>query len=189
MSAARHDVYREFGDPQAKALARRSTLPKGGRIQTATGRIAAVSLTEPASEPRHRQSAAHPHLPHHPLRLHREPVGCLSAHVTSSDWEVHTPTIWKGTPAKPENRPEVLEVREKGKNIDNHPVYDERPLRGEDVVKLQTVPWAGEFDKDNTSEGGPARRGFSTSWSPRSRKSPVRSIRRRFTFMSGRVGR
>jgi hypothetical protein len=136
-----------------KALARRSTLPKGG-MDPDGYQVEALPFRSQSQLPSHvidGQRLIRIYLNvHYDYTENR--VGGLSAHITSSDWELQTPTDWRGTPAKPENRPEVIEVREKGKDIDKRPVYDERPLRGEDIVKLQIVPWAGEFNKDNTAE-------------------------------------
>jgi hypothetical protein len=78
-------------------------------------------------------------------------LGALSAHVTRSDYDLHTPVDWSTSP-RPTPKPEVVEVREKGKDINDRPVYDVRPLQGEDVASLQTSSWNGDFDTDNATE-------------------------------------
>jgi hypothetical protein len=136
-----------------KALARRSTLPKGGADPDGYP-VEALPFRSQSQLPAHVIDSLR--LIRVYLTVHYDytenRIGALAAHVTRSDWELHTPTEWKGTPAKPHHRPEVVEVREKGKNINNRPVYDERPVRGQKVVKLKDVPWAGDYDKDNASE-------------------------------------
>ncbi|AMV24219.1 exonuclease V subunit alpha [Gemmata sp. SH-PL17] len=136
-----------------KALARRATLPKGGADPDGY-QVEVLPFRSQSQLPGHvidGQRLIRIYLTvHYDYTENR--IGGLSAHVTSSDWDFDTPTDWKGTPAKPENRPEVVEAREKGKDLDNHPVYQYRPLQGEDIVRLQTIAWAGDFNKDNDSE-------------------------------------
>jgi AAA domain len=154
-SAARRDS--SFIDSleilKQKALARRSTLPKGG-MDPDGYQVEALPFRSQSQLPAH--VIASLRLVRIYLTVHYDytenRIGALAAHVTRSSWELQTPTVWKGKPAKPETRPEIVEVREKGKDADDRPVYEERPVRGEDVVKLQSVPWAGDFDKDNASE-------------------------------------
>jgi hypothetical protein len=136
-----------------KAKARRSTLPAGGADPN-DYQVQILPFRSQSQLPSHvidSERLIRVYLTvHYDYTENR--IGALAAHVTRNDWELHTPTDWKGTPTKPEPRPEVLEVKEKGKDIDNHPVYDERPLQGEDVVRLQAAPWASDFDKDNAAE-------------------------------------
>lgn len=134
-----------------KATARRSTLPRGD------------------NDPDGYQVEALPHggqgqLPLHEIdggRLVRvylqvdydyseNRIGALSAHVTTSDHELHTP--FGGEPRRP-----VAEILER-RRIDNDdgeevPVtYEERAIVGRDVIQFQTQPWAGVQEQDTAAE-------------------------------------
>jgi hypothetical protein len=154
-TAARQDkAFNESLDILShKAKARRSTLPAGGADPDGF-QVEILPFRSQSQLPAH--VIGGDRLIRVYLTVHYDytenRVGALAAHVTRSDWEIHSPTDWKGSPKKPEPRPEVVEVKEMGKDVDNHPVYHERPLDGENVLRIQAMAWSGDFNKDNAAE-------------------------------------
>ena len=148
-----HSFYESLDILIQKARARRSTLPRGDshpdnyEVQS----LSFNSQSQPPTPPDWRPPS-HPRLHGGSLRLHRKPSWRLKRHVSRGEWEVHTPVSWDGDPPRPTWHHDVVEIREQGRDHDNHPIFEERALQGRDVLRLQASPWAVNFDRDNASE-------------------------------------
>lgn len=140
--------------PQLVALAsaRRSTLPRGH------------------GDPDNYQVRALPHsgqgqLPMHEIggqRLVRvylqvdydyseNRIGALAAHVTTSEFELHTPF----DPERRRPRPECIERRRINPGVEGDPPeFESRPVAvaGREVVHFQTQEWTGMSDQDTAAE-------------------------------------
>jgi len=79
-------------------------------------------------------------------------IGALSAHVTDSDYQLYTPFAPQPDGVR---RPaaEVVEVRRARDEVTERlRIVDQRPLRGIDLVRFQSVPWTGIYERDNGAE-------------------------------------
>jgi hypothetical protein len=136
----------------ALAAARRSTLPRGD------------------GDPDNFQVRPLPHagqgqLPHHETHGQRlvrvylqvdydyteNRVGALAAHVTTSNFELHTPF----DVASRRPRPEIVERRQLDPAAEGEPArFEVRPLAvgGREIVAFQTKPWTGAGDQDTGAE-------------------------------------
>ena len=77
-------------------------------------------------------------------------VGALTAHVTKSDWQLHTDLLSVDGRWEPE--PKIKEILQDGYDENNHPIYQERQLQGEDVIKFKTSAWTGDYKDDTSAE-------------------------------------
>ncbi len=77
-------------------------------------------------------------------------VGALTAHVTKSDWQLHTDLL--SVNGSWEAEPKVKEILQDGRNENNHPKYQERSLQGKDVIKFKTSAWTGDYKEDTSAE-------------------------------------
>jgi AAA domain/PD-(D/E)XK nuclease superfamily len=158
--AAAAEVRRDagFGDNLdrlvAKARTRRRTLPRGG--------------TDPDGFPVEPiPSMWQSQLPPHEIdgrRLVRvylsvdydyaeNRIGALSAHVTTSERQLHTTFRDEGGRRMPD--PEVKERWESGRDDDDRPIYDEAPLDqalSRDVVEVIPGEWSGRYEVDSGVE-------------------------------------
>lgn len=136
----------------ALAAARRSTLPRG------------------EGDPDNHQVQALPHagvgqLPLHEIHGQRlvrvylqvdydyaeNRVGALSAHVTTSEFELHTP--FDPTTRRPS--PEIVERRRTDPGVEGAaPTFEQRAAStsSRDIIAFQTQPWTGVGDQDTGAE-------------------------------------
>lgn len=78
-------------------------------------------------------------------------IGALTAHVTASDHELHTP--FHNETHRP--RAEIVERRENAVRIENQPMgYEERAVSvaGRDIVHFKSEPWSGVQEEDTAAE-------------------------------------
>ncbi|MBP0029604.1 AAA domain-containing protein [Roseofilum sp. Guam] len=78
-------------------------------------------------------------------------IGALAAHVTKSEGKLD-PKFKKDQCGKWKPDPNIKEYIESGHNQNNKPVYQEKELEGEDLIKFKTSPWSGDYKEDNGSE-------------------------------------
>jgi hypothetical protein len=77
-------------------------------------------------------------------------IGALAAHVTKSEGQLHTSFTQVNGHWQPD--PTVKERWEVGRDRNNSPVYEDRPLTGKEVIEFQTSPWTGEYREDTGAE-------------------------------------
>lgn len=158
--AADPDLEDSLEDLQVLARARRATLPGG--------------QADHPIQPR--PFAGRGHLPAHEhpggrlLRVYLSVsydyvdgrIGALSAHITRSDGELVTPYA-RGDDGRPsplagvaEERVAYRDPRERAPDAEDdlpfRQVLEARELRGADLVRFQTVPWSGVYERDNGLE-------------------------------------
>jgi hypothetical protein len=82
-------------------------------------------------------------------------LGALAAHVTRSDWQVHTDFVPED-PASPDGRrvPEaaVKERKEDGVDEQGRRRYATRLLQGRDVILYKGSEWTGRYEQDTGAE-------------------------------------
>lgn len=145
-------IRQDLQDLQARAQARRQTLPEGEEDPD----------EYPVEElPSHGESQ----LPVHEINGDRvirvylnvdydyteDRVVALAAHVTRSDWEIDTPVDYEyeeGEGWTRETTPNAVEVPPPDEEDEDF----QREVRGETVVNLQPVEWSGDYDRDTASE-------------------------------------
>lgn len=136
---------------QRKASSRRSTLP-GGREDPDSFEVEALPHAGQGQLPAHED---------HGQRLVRvylsvdydyteNRIGALSAHVTTSEHQLHTGYTraegrWRPAPG-------VRERWETGRDADDRPIYEEGPIQGGEVIKLKASEWTGDLAKDTGAE-------------------------------------
>lgn len=136
---------------QRKASARRSTLP-GGREDPDSFEVEALPHAGQGQLPKHED---------HGQRLVRvylsvdydyteNRLGALSAHVTTSDRNLHTGYTKSAGRWRPE--PGVRERWETGRDADGQPLYEERPVQGREVVGIKASEWTGDLAQDTGVE-------------------------------------
>ncbi|MBD2487176.1 AAA family ATPase [Aulosira sp. FACHB-615] len=74
----------------------------------------------------------------------------LIAHVTKSDRRIDTSFIEVEGRRKP--NPEIKEILEIERDENNRPIYEERQVQGQDVIKLQETAWSGDYEQDTQAE-------------------------------------
>jgi len=77
-------------------------------------------------------------------------IGALAAHVTKSEGQLHTSFTQVNGHWQPD--PTVKERWEVGRDRNNCPVYEDRPLKGKEVIEFQSSPWTGEYREDTGAE-------------------------------------
>lgn len=78
-------------------------------------------------------------------------IGAICAHVTRSNWQLHTDKTWNGTTY--DYDPVVKERRKNGLfDSDGKPLYEEKPLESQEVIKFKSSPWTGRYSEDTGSE-------------------------------------
>ena len=136
---------------QIKAKTRRRTLP-GGDINPDAHEVEALPYSGKSQLPEHTINGERL------IRVYlsveydyvENRVGALTAHVTKSDWELHTDLLKVDESWEPE--PKVKEILKNGQDINNDPIYEERPLQGKDVIKFKTSAWTGDYKEDTSAE-------------------------------------
>jgi hypothetical protein len=82
-------------------------------------------------------------------------LGALAAHVTRSDWQLHTDFVPED-PAQPDGRrvPEAALKERKQDGVDEHgrKRYATRPLQGRDVIVYKGSEWTGRYEQDTGAE-------------------------------------
>lgn len=76
-------------------------------------------------------------------------IGALSAHVTESAGQLHTPFVEQDGRWQPAHG--VVERHKREGAVDWRDA-EERPLSGHDVVAFQAAPWTGRYDEDTGTE-------------------------------------
>ncbi len=77
-------------------------------------------------------------------------IGALTAHVTTSDAQIHTSFSDQGQGWRP-----AIGIRERirtGEDDEGRAVYEERDVRGKDVIKPKSSEWTGDYAQDTASE-------------------------------------
>ncbi|MDP9437183.1 MAG: PD-(D/E)XK nuclease family protein, partial [Actinomycetota bacterium] len=134
-----------------KASARRSTLP-GGREDPDSFEVEALPNAGQGRLPLHEDHG------HRLVRVYlsvdydytENRIGALSAHVTTSDGRLHTGYAKVDGRWRPEAG--VMEVRETGRDEDDRPLYEGRPLRGREIVEIKASEWTGDLERDTGAE-------------------------------------
>jgi hypothetical protein len=156
---------------QIKAKARRRTLP-GGDIDPDTHEVEPLPNTGPSQLPEHEING------NRLVRIYlsvdydysENRIGALSAHVTISDRQLHTPFDplaglwsrdesvpggWRQDPnGKTRWRPgaRIVERAEAGRDSNNRLIYSEQEIRGRDVIKFVSDEWSGDYKEDTGAE-------------------------------------
>jgi hypothetical protein len=78
-------------------------------------------------------------------------IGALAAHVTKSEGKLD-PKFQQNESGKWKPDPNIKEYIESGHDENNKPVYQDKELKGEDVIKFKTSAWTGDYKEDNGSE-------------------------------------
>ncbi len=79
-------------------------------------------------------------------------IGALSAHVTTSEFNVHTGWI-EAEDGRRSPNPDIRERRAtEARDSDGRPVYEERDLSGRTVIRFKTGEWSGEYNQDTAAE-------------------------------------
>ena len=78
-------------------------------------------------------------------------IGALAAHVTKSEGKLD-PKFQKNKDDKWEPNPNLKEYIEEENSVNDRPIYREKELEGEDIIKFKTSPWTGDYKEDNGSE-------------------------------------
>ncbi|MBD2367375.1 AAA family ATPase [Leptolyngbya sp. FACHB-402] len=87
-------------------------------------------------------------------------IGALAAHVTNSNWQLHTgwldgdPDPETGLVRRVPNHviQEQNRQNEIGRDGNNRPIYEERPLLSRDVIHFKNDPWTGDYVTDTSAE-------------------------------------
>lgn len=136
-----------------KANTRRRTLP-GGDLDPRTYEVTALPSYSGKSQ-----------LPEHTIngkRLIRvylsveydyveNRIGALAAHVTKSEGKLD-PKFEQNADGKWRPEPNIKEYLEEGIDENNKPIFKEKELEGEDLIKFKTSAWTGDYKEDNGSE-------------------------------------
>jgi hypothetical protein len=77
-------------------------------------------------------------------------IGALSAHLTDSAFLLHT--RFEKSEGKFFPDPVPLERRNRGKDDSGVPIFDERSLQGQEVIRFKTSRWTGDPNQDAASE-------------------------------------
>ncbi|MDJ1170521.1 AAA domain-containing protein [Roseofilum sp. BLCC_M154] len=78
-------------------------------------------------------------------------IGALAAHVTKSEGKLD-PKFKQDEFGKWKPDPNIKEYIDSGQDQKNKPLYQEKELEGEDLIKFKTSPWSGDYKEDNGSE-------------------------------------
>lgn len=133
----------------ALASARASTLAQGNSVQS-NYQVQALPHAGASQLPQHEQQGQRL------VRVYLQVdydysenrVGALSAHVTTSEYELHTPFDDET------NRPSPIIVERLRTGDEEQPTYSERPVAtaSRDIIAFQTQPWTGIGDQDTGAE-------------------------------------
>lgn len=78
-------------------------------------------------------------------------IGALAAHVTKSEGKLD-PKFEQNADGKWQPDPNIKEYLEEGIDENNKPIFKEKELEGEDLIKFKTSAWTGDYKEDNGSE-------------------------------------
>ncbi|WP_430013333.1 AAA domain-containing protein [Microcystis ichthyoblabe FBCC-A1114] len=78
-------------------------------------------------------------------------IGALAAHVTKSEGKLD-PKFEQNADGKWRPDPNIKEYLEEGIDENNKPIFKEKELEGEDLIKFKTSAWTGDYKEDNGSE-------------------------------------
>lgn len=138
---------------QLKAKTRRRTLPDGD-LDPDTYEV----------QPLSKYSAGQSQLPKHIINGERliriylsveydyveNRIGALAAHVTKSEGKLDT--TFKNENGKWQPDPKVKEYIQEGYDEQNQPIYKEKELEGENLIRFKTSAWTGDYKEDNGAE-------------------------------------
>lgn len=138
---------------QLKAKTRRRTLP-GVDLDTGTDQVQQLPKYSGNSQ-----------LPEHKINGERlirvylsveydyveNRIGALAAHVTKSEGKLD-PKFEQNADGKWQPDPNIKEYLEEGIDENNKPIFKEKELEGEDLIKFKTSAWTGDYKEDNGSE-------------------------------------
>lgn len=136
---------------RTKAISRRRTLPTGG-VDPEGFEVEALPNAGDGQLPPHEMAGR---------RLVRvylsvdydyaeNRVGALSAHVTTSDGQIHTDFVRAGERWEP--NPDPKERRENGRDAEGRVAYAMGPVQGKDIVTFIPAEWTGRYDVDSGQE-------------------------------------
>lgn len=135
-----------------KARARRRTLP-GGDTDPDTYEVESLPHFIQGQLPEHEIDG------HRLVRVYlavdydyvENRIAALSAHVTTSDGQIHTGFIQKEDGSWQLN-PEIKERWEVGRDENNRPIYDEDAVYGKTVIQCVSSIWTGRYEVDTGVE-------------------------------------